>query len=164
MSGLLLSGYLFDFLVNHSTGNVDQFNNIFGLYQGLWLFLLFLVVILALRHSLFINLGIFAGLMYNFLPASGLYFYPWDIPATLFFTLAVILFECRQILLMAAATCAGCFFKETVLVCALLVLFAGSVEMVETDSGLCRHRCRVCAGEEILVGPFASQGGRVIHE
>jgi hypothetical protein len=64
--------------------------------------------------------------MYNFLPASGLYFYPWDIPSTLFFTLAVILFERRQILLMAAATCAGCFFKETVLVCALLVLFAGS--------------------------------------
>ncbi|MGA2243201.1 MAG: hypothetical protein ABSH11_14345 [Verrucomicrobiota bacterium] len=125
LSGLLLSGQLFDFLVNHSTGNIDQYRSIFGLYHGLWLFLLFLVVILALRHSLFINLGIFAGLMYNFLPASGLYFYPWDIPATLFFTLAVLLFERRQILLMAAATCVGCFFKETVLVCALLVLFAG---------------------------------------
>jgi len=125
LSGLLLSGQLFDFLINHSTGNIDQYRSIFGLYHGLWLFLLFLVVILALRHSLLINLGIFAGLMYNFLPASGLYFYPWDIPATLFFTLAVLLFERRQILLMAAATCVGCFFKETVLVCALLVLFAG---------------------------------------
>jgi hypothetical protein len=125
LSGLLMSGSLFDFLVNHSTGSVDQYKNIFGLYQGLWLFLLFLVVMLALRHSLFINLGIFAGLMYNLLPASGLYFYPWDIPATLFFTLAVLLFERRQMWLMVAATCAGCFFKETVLICALLVLFAG---------------------------------------
>src|SRR5208282_6022315 len=87
--------------------------------------LLFLTVIFALRHSLFINLGIFAGLMYNFSPASGLYFYPWDLPATLFFTLAVLFFERRQMWLMAAAACAGCFFKETVLVCALLALFAG---------------------------------------
>ncbi|MGA2787664.1 MAG: hypothetical protein ABSF60_09055 [Verrucomicrobiota bacterium] len=125
LSGMLLSGYLFDFLVNHSTGSVDQIDNIFGLYQSLWLFFLFLVVIFALRQSLVINLGIFAGLMYIFLPASGLYFYPWDIPATLFFTLAVLLFERRRIWLMLAATCAGSFFKETVLVCALLVLFAG---------------------------------------
>jgi tetratricopeptide (TPR) repeat protein len=124
LSGMLLSGGLFDLLVNHSTGNVDQFQFIFGLYHSLWLFLTFFIVILALRHSLFINLGIFAGMMYNFLPASGLYFYPWDIPATLFFTLAVLLFERRQVWLMTAAVCAGCFFKETVLTCALLVLFA----------------------------------------
>ncbi len=125
LSGMLLSGGLFDWLIQHSTGRVDQFQFIFGLYHSLWLFLLFLVVMLALRCSLFINLGIFAGLMYNFLPVSGLYFYPWDIPATLFFTLAVLLFERRQVWMMVAAVCAGCFFKETVLVCALLVLFAG---------------------------------------
>ena len=112
LSGMLLSGYLFDFLVNHSTGSVDQIDNIFGLYQSLWLFFLFLVVIFALRQSLVINLGIFAGLMYIFLPASGLYFYPWDIPATLFFTLAVLLFERRRIWLMLAATCAGTFSRK----------------------------------------------------
>jgi tetratricopeptide (TPR) repeat protein/MFS family permease len=125
LSGMLLSGGLFDLLVGHSTGKMDQFQYIFGLYHSLWLFLLFIVVILTLRQSLFINFGIFAGLMYNFLPVSGLYFYPWDIPATLFFTLAVLLFERRQVWLMVAAICAGCFFKETVLVCALLVLFVG---------------------------------------
>jgi hypothetical protein len=127
LSGLLLSGALIDFsLKGHNATEVqmEQFMNIFGLYHTFWLLLLFLAVILALRHSLFINLGIFAGLIYNFSPAAGPYFYPWDMPATLFFTLAVLLFERRQMWLMAAATCAGCFFKETVLVCALLVLFA----------------------------------------
>jgi hypothetical protein len=125
LSGLLLSGWLFDFLVKNDRFQVDQFSCLFGWYQSFWLFLLFLAVIFALRHSLFINLGIFAGLMYNFTPASGLYFYPWDLPATLFFTLAILFFERRRMFLMAAATCVGCFFKETVLVCALLALFAG---------------------------------------
>ncbi len=124
LSGLLLSGWLFDSLVKDNKFGVEQYESLFGLYQSLWLFLLFLAVIFALRHSLFINLGIFAGLMYGFTPASGLYFYPWDLPATLFFTLAVLFFERRQMWLLTAAICAGCFFKETVLVCALLVLFA----------------------------------------
>lgn len=125
LSGLLLSGCLFDLLVSHTSGSFEQFSFAFGLYQAFWLFLLFLVVILGLRHSLFINLGIFLGVMYNFFPVCGLYFYPWDIPATLFFTLAVLFFERRQTGLMVATICAGCFFKETVLVCALLVFFAG---------------------------------------
>jgi tetratricopeptide (TPR) repeat protein len=124
LSGLLLSGWLFDFVVKNHSFKVEQYECLFALYQSFWLFLLLLTVIFALRHSLFINLGIFAGLMYNFTPASGQYSYPWDLPATLFFTLAVLFFERRRMLLMAAATCAGCFFKETVLVCALLALFA----------------------------------------
>ena len=125
LSGLLLSGWLFDFLVKDNTFDYGQYSCLFALYQSFWLFLVFLTVILALRYSLFINLGIFAGLMYNFSPASGLYFYPWDLPATLFFTLAVLFFERRQMFLMAAAVCVGCFFKETVLACAVLALFAG---------------------------------------
>jgi hypothetical protein len=128
LSGLLLSGTLTDFSVNehNTTPRVkERLSNVFGLYHTFWLLLLFVAVTFALRHSLFINLGIFAGLIYNFSPAAGPYFYPWDIPATLFFTLAVLFFERRQMGLMAAATCAGCFFKETVLVCALLALFAG---------------------------------------
>ena len=125
LSGLLLSGSLFDFLMKDNTSfRIDQYSSIFGLYQSVWLFLVFVVVICALRHSLFINLGIFAGLMYNFSPASGLYFYPWDMPSTLFFTLAVLFFERRHMALMAAAICVGCFFKETVLACAVLALFA----------------------------------------
>jgi tetratricopeptide (TPR) repeat protein len=124
LSGLLLSGWLFDFLVKDNTFDYGQYSRLFALYQSFWLFLLLLAVILTLRYSLFINFGIFAGLIYNFSPASGLYFYPWDIPATLFFTLAVLFFERRQMALMAAAVCVGCFFKETVLACAVLALFA----------------------------------------
>ena len=124
LQGLLLSGWLFDFLVKNNQFQIDQFSWLLGIYQAVWLFLLFLIVILGLSRSLFINLGIFAGLIYNFSPASGLYFYPWDLPATLFFTLAVLFFERRQMWLMVATICAGCFFKETVLVCALLPLFA----------------------------------------
>ncbi len=127
LSGLLMSGALMDFSLsehNPSQAQMDRLMNVFGLYQTGWLLLLFLAILIALRHSLFINLGIFAGLMYQFSPASGPYFFPWDMPATLFFTLAVLFYERRQMLLMAIVTCAGCFFKETVLVCALLVLFA----------------------------------------
>ena len=124
LTGLLLSGWLFDFTVHGNQFQCGPYECLFATYQSVWLFLLFLVVIVALRQSLFINLGIFAGLMYNFTPASGLYFYPWDLPSTLFFTLAILFFERRQMFLMAAAACAGCFFKETVLVCALLPLFA----------------------------------------
>ena len=128
LSGLLFSGAMIDFAVREHTLTGEQilerFNNVFGLYHAFWLLLLFLAVTFALRHSLFINLGIFAGLMYNFSPVSGPYFYPWDFPAMLFFTLAILLFERRQMWLMAVVICAGCFFKETVLVCALLFLFA----------------------------------------
>jgi Tfp pilus assembly protein PilO len=127
LAGLLLSGTLIDSsLDEHSftPGLKERFSNVFGLYHTFWLLVLFVTVIFALRHSLVINLGIFAGSIYNFSPVSGPYFYPWDMPATLFFTLAVLLFEHRQMWLMAVATCVGCFFKETVLVCALLVLFA----------------------------------------
>ena len=123
LSGLLLTGWLFDLLVNHTAGNYDQFCIVFGLYQSVWLFLLMLTMILALRHSLVINLGIFLGVMYNFFPVCGLYFYPWDIPATVFFMLAVLFFRHRKPDWMVAAICTGCFFKETVLVCALLVFF-----------------------------------------
>ena len=127
LSGLLLSGTLTDFSVNEHNATPrlkERLSNVFGLYHTFWLLVLFVAVTFALRHSLFINLGIFAGLIYNFSPAAGPYFYPWDIPATLFFTLAVLFFERRQMWLMVATTCVGCFFKETVLVCALLVLFA----------------------------------------
>ena len=124
VSGMLLSGWLFDLVIKHGQGGLQEFSFAFGLYQGVWLFLLFLVVILASRYSIIINFGIFAGVMYNFFPVCGQYFYPWDIPATLFFTLAILLFERRQIFLMIATIIAGCFFKETVLVCGLLIFFA----------------------------------------
>jgi hypothetical protein len=127
ISGLLLTGALTDFsLDENSTGKAqfDRLTNVFGLYHACWLLLLFVCIIFALRYSLFINLGIFAGLMYDFSPTSGPYFYPWDMPAMLLFTLAVLFFERRLVWITVALVCVGCFFKETILICALLVFFA----------------------------------------
>ena len=126
VSGLLLSGALTDSSLLENSSDAAQLHgliNIFGLYHACWLLLLFVCIIFTLRYSLFINLGIFAGLMYNFSPTSGPYFYPWDMPAMLFFTLAVLFFERRKTWAMAAVICVGAFFKETALVCALLIFF-----------------------------------------
>jgi hypothetical protein len=128
LSGLLMSGALMDYSLGEpgaDQAQIERLANVFGLYHALWLLMLFVVIVFALRYSLFINLGIFAGLMYDFSPGSGPYFFPWDVPAMFFFTLAALLFERRQIWLMMLVVCAGAFFKETVLACALLVLFAG---------------------------------------
>jgi hypothetical protein len=123
LSALLLSGWVFDSSVTGTSLDVPGYTRLFGLYQSLWLFLLFMAVILGLRQSLFINFAIFAGLIYNFSPATGLYFYPWDVPAMLFFTLGVLFYERRQIALMILMICVGCFFKETILVLALMLFF-----------------------------------------
>jgi len=123
LAGTLFTGFLFDSMLNSNGINIEQYSRVAAFYQSLWLFVLFLTVIVGLRNSLLINLGIFAGLIYNFSPISGLYIYPWDIPSTLFFTLAILFFERRQFLQMLVAMIVGCFFKETVLTCALLILF-----------------------------------------
>ena len=121
--GILFSGAFFDHIVGDNTVSIDQYGRIFALYQGMWLLLLFVVIILAFRNSLLINVCIFAGLTYNFSPQGGFYFYPWDIPSTLFFALAALLFDRRQIWQMIMVICVGCFYKETVLACALLLFF-----------------------------------------
>ena len=123
LGGLLFSGFLFDCSIKEHSLNLEQYSNIFGLYHALWLFLLFIANILTLRNSLLVNLGVFSGLIYNFSPAAGFYFYPWDMPSTLFFTLAILFFERRQMLQMLVVICAGSFFKETILVCAILLFF-----------------------------------------
>jgi hypothetical protein len=63
---------------------------VFGLYQALWLLGLLLTMVVAVRRSLLVNLGIFAGLLYNFVPLANFYFFPWDLPATVFLTSHVL--------------------------------------------------------------------------
>jgi tetratricopeptide (TPR) repeat protein len=123
LSGMLLSGSLFDLSVKDAGYQVEKYAMFFGLYQAFWLLVLLLTMLVAVRVSLLVNLGIFAGLLYNFTPAAGFYFYPWDLPATVFLTLAVLLHERGHRVLMLAAIGVGCFFKETVLVGAILYLF-----------------------------------------
>jgi len=127
LTGVLLTGALMDYALDGNSSDqaqLDRLMDTFGLYHASWLLLLFVCLVFALRYSLFINLGIFAGLMYDFSPTSGPYFYPWDMPAMVFFTLAALFFERRQTWLAVALVCAGAFFKETILVCGLLVFFA----------------------------------------
>ncbi len=123
LSGMLLTGSLFDLIIGEDSYQAGQYAMIFGWYQAFWLLVLMLTVLVAVRESLLVNLGIFAGLIYNFTPAAGFYFYPWDLPATVFLTLAVLLHERGHRVLMLAAIATGCFFKETVLVGAILCLF-----------------------------------------
>jgi tetratricopeptide (TPR) repeat protein len=124
LSGMLLSGALFDLSVKDASYQIEQYAMFFGLYQAIWLLVLLLTMLVAVRESLLVNLGIFAGLIYNFEPSAGCYFYPWDLPATVFLTLAVLLHERGHRVLMLGAIGVGCFFKETVLVGAILCLFS----------------------------------------
>jgi hypothetical protein len=128
LGGLLLTGALTDYSLDKGDANSEQglerMSDVFAAYHTFWLFLLFVAVIISFRDSLLINLGIFAGLMYDFSPISGPYFYPWDLPVMFFATMAALLFERKRYWLMVAVICTGCLFKETSLLCALLLLFA----------------------------------------
>lgn len=128
LGGLLLTGALTDYSLNQDNANSEQglerMSDAFAAYHAFWLFLLFIAVIFAFQDSLLINLGIFAGLMYDFSPISGPYFYPWDLPVMFFATMAALLFERKRYWLMVAVICTSCLFKETSLLCGLLVLFA----------------------------------------
>jgi tetratricopeptide (TPR) repeat protein len=123
LSGMLLAGQMFNWVVQPDGYSLEQAARLFGLYHAGWLLVLFLVMLVAVRQSLLVNLAIFAGLLFNFAPSAGFYFYPWDLPATVFLTLAVLLHERRHRVLMLLAIAVGCFFKETVLVGAVLCLF-----------------------------------------
>ena len=124
-AALLLSGSVFDFAAKDNKLDVPKYASVFADYHCAWLALVMLVVMLSLRQSLLINIGIFAGLMFTLIPSGSLYIYAWDLPAAFFITAAAILFSRKQIGLMALCITAGCFFKETVLVFGLMVFFAG---------------------------------------
>jgi hypothetical protein len=97
-------------------------NLAFGFYHSAWLFLLYLILIFYRSDALFIILGVFGGLMYNFIVPAGEWFFPWDMPAMFFFTWACLLFDKRQLLPLVAVICLGSLFKETVMCCTLLIL------------------------------------------
>jgi hypothetical protein len=97
-------------------------NLAFGFYHAAWLLLLFGILILHRKDALFVILGVFCGLMYNFIVPAGQWFLPWDMPAMFFFTWACLLYDKRQLVPLLAVVWLGSLFKETVMCCALLVL------------------------------------------
>jgi len=101
-------------------------NLAFGFYHSAWLFLLFLLLILHRKDALFVILGVFCGLMYNFIVPAGQWFLPWDMPAMFFFTWACLLYDKRQLIPLILVVWLGSLFKETVMCCALLILLGES--------------------------------------
>jgi hypothetical protein len=67
-------------------------------------------------------LGVFSGLMYNFIIPAGRWFLPWDMPTMFFFTWACLLYDQRRFFPLLLVVWLGSLFKETTLCCALLVL------------------------------------------
>jgi hypothetical protein len=120
----MLSSWLLD-LKFSGQKDLDQkgFQNVFGFYHASWLFLLFLILILYRRDALWIMLGVFGGLMYNLTDQTQPpFYYPWDMPTMVFFTLAFLLYGGGRLGLLVAVVWVGGLFKETTLCCALLIL------------------------------------------
>jgi Sel1 repeat len=121
-----VSGWLMDTLDDRPYDpQSEDFQTVFGIYHAAWLFLLFLALIYFRKDALLIMLGVFCGLMYNYIGPTGMYYYPWDMPALFFFTLACLLYDRRIYWLLIPAICVGSLFKETTLCCALLILLDG---------------------------------------
>ena len=125
LAGMTLTGWLFDYC--HT---LQSYINAFGLYQVFWLVLIFTTSMFAFTYnqSLAVNAIVFAGLVYDLTPAGSSYIYPWDMPATFFLFMVVVFFWKKfpgWTLLLPL--CVGCFFKETVLVGALLFLFMAGI-------------------------------------
>jgi hypothetical protein len=141
LAGPMISGLVYDLaLGNHAkTGDHKSSNHgwvvlgtyrfgmetvIFSSYQAIWLFLLFMILILHRKDALLIMLGVFSGLMYNLSVPAGQWFYPWDMPTMLFFTWACLLYDKRQLFPLMVVVWLGSLFKETTLVCTLLILLS----------------------------------------
>lgn len=123
VAGLWLSGRLVDSIVSNGHIKVADVQTIFGLYQACWLFLFFVMVLFLVEEPVFIILGCFGAMFYMFTPGAQYYFYPWDMPGMLFFTLNYLLWRRKRYLLMLAVMFIGTFFKETVILTGVLFFF-----------------------------------------
>lgn len=120
----IVSGSFLDATYHHPYNPMsEEFQNVFGFYHAAWIFVLFLVLIIFRKDSLLVMLGVFAGLMYNLIQPAGMYYYPWDGPSIVLFTLACLLYDRKQFGWLIATIILGGLFKETLLCCALLILF-----------------------------------------
>lgn len=97
-------------------------------FFALWFLACCLVYVLtSVRAAPFLMLGTFAAIYYNCTPAAEHIWHPWDMPA-LFFSALVMMFAYRRITWGLAATIfGGIFFKETILVFGLLLLFFDNI-------------------------------------
>jgi hypothetical protein len=144
---------------------------LFSLYQAMWLIPFFAILILHRKDALLIMLGVFCGLMYNFIMPAGQWFYPWDMPAMFFFTWACLLYDKRSFFPLLVIVWLGSLFKETTLCCALLILLGEHWTLKKRIVGfagtviawvLTRKLLMAAYGVHTLV--FAGDESKGIHE
>lgn len=158
----MVSGWLMDAAGgNLSNAASNEFQNVFGFYHASWLFLLFLALILFRKDALLVMLGVFGGLMYNYTFPAGMYYYPWDMPAMFFFTLACLLYDRRQYGLLLATVYVGSLFRETILCCTLLFLLDGQWPWLKRIGGFLGIFVAAVASTKLLVFHYHVQTGMV---
>ena len=146
----------------------------FGLYNSFWLGLLFGLLIHYRRNdAVFLMFGIFTGLMYNMNQPAGSWWLPWDMPIMCLFTWSILVFQKNEYFPLVLLVFTASLFKETGLVCALLVLlgpwswtkrwlgFAGLVLAFV----LCRKFLIAASGATTILVPLneATDGASLFH-
>ena len=96
----------------------------YGAYNGIWVMLLFVILILVLRNAYLPMLGVVGGVAGNSLLNWPPYYMPWDMPAMFFFTAAYLCYRKNWWMPLLATVFVGSFFKETILLGALFFINA----------------------------------------
>ena len=134
-AGQMLTGALWQHFKNRAIKNpanavkiwngyrFGPLNISFGIYQSVWLALLFgLFMYYRPDDAVLLMFGTFCGMMFNLAPVIGSWWYPYDMPETVLFTWAILIFLKGEYWPLLAVIFLASVFKETGLVCALLVL------------------------------------------
>ena len=102
----------------------SAFRCTFAAYHACWLLALFCLLSLYRRDALLVTVGTFAGLMFAVTNIGGYRSHdPWDMPTMFFFTWAILMYDSsKRMLPLAAVICLGALFRETAMICALLIL------------------------------------------
>jgi hypothetical protein len=107
----------------------ESFLNMFGAYFSVWLGATFGLIIWLVKEPVFVLFATFAGLIYGSTVMTtapqihAVQFFPWDMPAMFFMTLAFLCWRAESHWLMVATIITGTAFQESVAVLGLLLLF-----------------------------------------
>ena len=123
IGGMWISGRLVDSVVKDGQLQIEDGQQMFGLYHAAWLFLFFVMLIFLVEDPLFVITACFACMLYMFTPKASYYAYPWDIPGMTFFTLNYLLWRRKRYHLMLITMFVGYFFKETIILSGVLFFF-----------------------------------------
>ncbi len=123
IGGNWIAGRLADAFAHDGCLTDAAYQNVFGLYNAVWLSLIFAAFICLADNPVFVIPLVFAGMCYSLTPPDDVTIFPWDLPSIFFWTLSFLLWQRKNYLWMLAAIVLGTVFKETVAVTALLFFF-----------------------------------------